>query len=70
MNRRLLSRCWEKNRIFLLWKKEQVTWGEYKEVTRICREKIRRAETQLEFNLITIIKDNKYIYIYTYLQIH
>lgn len=66
MNRKLLLRCWEKNKIYLPWKKEQATWGEYKEVTRIYREKIRTAKAQLEFNLTTLIKDNTLFFYYFY----
>lgn len=32
---------------------------EYKDVVSLCREKIRRAKGQLEFNLATAIKGNK-----------
>lgn len=31
-----------KKRVCHLWKKGQATWEEYKEVTRICKEKIRQ----------------------------
>lgn len=31
----------------------------YKEVARICREKIRKAQVQVELNLATGIKQNK-----------
>ena len=32
---------------------------DYKDVMRLCREKIRRAKAQLELHLATAIKDNK-----------
>jgi len=32
---------------------------DYKDVVRLCREKIRRVKAQLEFNMATVIKDNK-----------
>ncbi|KAK4820464.1 hypothetical protein QYF61_027746, partial [Mycteria americana] len=32
---------------------------DYKDVVRLCREKIRRAKAQLELNLATALKDNK-----------
>ena len=41
-------RLQEKKRIYLLWKKGRVTQKEYKEVVKMCREKIRKAEAQLE----------------------
>jgi len=37
----------------------QATQGEYKEVVRRCREKIRKAEAQHELNLATVVKENK-----------
>jgi len=36
----------------------QATWEEYRDVTRICREKIRKAKAQQEINLAIIIKNN------------
>ncbi|KAK4818898.1 hypothetical protein QYF61_021583 [Mycteria americana] len=32
---------------------------DYKGVTRLCREKIRRAKAELELNLAAAVKDNK-----------
>ncbi|KAK4826796.1 hypothetical protein QYF61_011604, partial [Mycteria americana] len=49
----------EKGRVYDLWKKGQATQEDYKDVVRLCREKIRRAKAQLEFNLATAINDNK-----------
>lgn len=43
----------------LNWKKEQGTLENYKDVMRSCREKIRRAKTQLELNMVTAIKGDK-----------
>jgi len=42
-----------------LWKKGQAPHQDYRDVMRLCREKIRRAEAQLEINLATAVKDNK-----------
>lgn len=39
-----------------LWKKGQANQKAYKDVVRLCREKIRRAK--LELNLATDIKDD------------
>ena len=36
--------------------------GEYKEVVRICREKIRKTKAKLELNLATVIKENKKLF--------
>ena len=43
MNRELFLRLQEKKRIHLLWKKGRATQKEYKEVVKMCREKIRKA---------------------------
>ncbi|KAK4828655.1 hypothetical protein QYF61_000303 [Mycteria americana] len=48
-----------KKRVYDLWKKGQATQEDYKDVVRLCREKIRRAKAQLELNLATAINDNK-----------
>ena len=34
-----MKRIQEKKRIYLLWKKGLITWREYKEIVRVCREK-------------------------------
>ena len=44
MNRELFLRLQEKKRIYLLWKKGRATQKEYKEVVKVCREKIRKAK--------------------------
>lgn len=36
--------------------------GRVKEVVRICREKIRKAEAQLEFKLSTVVKENEKLF--------
>ncbi|GAB0187132.1 mitochondrial enolase superfamily member 1 [Grus japonensis] len=48
-----------KKRVYDLWKKGQATQENYKDVVRLCREKIRRAKAQLELNLATVVRDNK-----------
>ena len=49
----------EKRRVSDLWKKGQATQEGYKDVMRLCREKIRMVKAQLELNLATAVKDNK-----------
>ena len=60
LNREL---CWnsvnKKKRAYDLWNKGQATQEDYKNVVRLCREKIRRAKAQLELNLAIAIKDRK-----------
>jgi len=49
----------EKKRVYVQWKKGQATWGEYREVANIYREKNRKVKAQHELNLATMVKDNK-----------
>ena len=44
MNTELFFRLQEKKRIYLLWRKGQAMQKEYKEVVKMCREKIRKAK--------------------------
>ena len=59
MNRELFLRLQGKKRIYHLWKKGRATQKEYKEVVKMYREKIRKAEAQLELNLTAGVKRNK-----------
>ena len=68
MNRDLFGGHQEKSRIYLLWKEGWTTRGKYKEVVRMCKDKIRTAKAQLELNLAVGVKENKtffYKYIYS-----
>ncbi|KAF1461414.1 hypothetical protein FQV21_0009482, partial [Spheniscus demersus] len=47
-----------KKGVYDFWKQGQATQEDYKDVVRLCREKIRRAKAQLELNLATAVKDN------------
>ena len=62
MNRELFLRLQEKKRIYLLWKKRRATQKEYKEVVKMCREKIRKAKAQLELKLAAGVKGNKKLF--------
>ena len=55
----LLLRLWKKKRVYVLWKKGQATWGDYKEVAKVCREEVQKAKAQLELRLATAVKENK-----------
>ncbi len=59
MNRELLLRLRKKKRVYVLWKKGQATWGDYKEVSKVCREEVRKAKAQHELRLATAVKENK-----------
>lgn len=51
LNRKLILRFQEKKRVYLLWKKGQKSWGEYKKVASIYREKIGKAKNYHELYL-------------------
>ncbi|KAK4814697.1 LOW QUALITY PROTEIN: hypothetical protein QYF61_025523 [Mycteria americana] len=59
MNRELGLELRKKRRHDDLWKKGQATQEDYKDVVRLCREKIRRAKAQLELNLATAISNKR-----------
>ena len=40
------------------WQKGQATRGDYRDIVRLCREKMRRAKPPLELHLATAIEDN------------
>jgi len=58
LNRELWLELRKKRRVYDLWKKEQATWEDNKDV-RLCTEKIRKAKAHVELNLSTSVKDNK-----------
>ena len=49
----------EKKEVYNLWKRGWATQEDYKDVARLCRDKIRKAKAHLELNLATAVKDNK-----------
>lgn len=51
-----------KKRGYVCWEKGQATQAEHKEITSIFRQKIRNAKAHREFNLATIVKDNKNVF--------
>lgn len=55
-----LVRTWGE-RFYNLWKKGQVTLEDYTDAMRLCKEKIRRAEAQLEL-VNTGEKNNKNVF--------
>ena len=55
-------RLQEKKRTYLLWKKGRATQEKYKEVVKMCREKVRKVEAQLELNLAAGVKWNKKLF--------
>ena len=53
----LLIRLREK--VIWLWKQGHITWGEYRDAVRTCREGIRKAKAQMKLNLARDVKNNK-----------
>ena len=47
LNREIWLEFRKKKRVYDLWKKRQATQENYKDIVRLCREKIRRAKAQL-----------------------
>jgi len=41
------------------WKQGQVSWEEYRDVTRFCRDEFRRPKVQLDLNMARDAKKNK-----------
>ena len=64
LNRDLWLELRNKRKLYGLWKRGQATYEDYRYVVKLCREKIRKAKTQLELNLATKVKENKYFYKY------
>uniref|UniRef100_A0A493TTX5 Reverse transcriptase domain-containing protein n=1 Tax=Anas platyrhynchos platyrhynchos TaxID=8840 RepID=A0A493TTX5_ANAPP len=59
LNRELWLELRRKKRVYNLWKSGQATREDYKDVARLCRDKIRKAKAHLELNLATAVKDNR-----------
>lgn len=49
----------QEKRVYHLCKKGLLTHEKYKDVVRLCRQKVKKAKAQMELNLPTAIKDNK-----------
>ena len=41
------------------WKQGQVSWEEYKEAAKLCRDGVRKAKALLELNLARDAKKNR-----------
>jgi len=59
LNREFLLGLSKKRRVYHLWKKGQTTQEEYRALVRSCREEIRKAKTQLQVRLATVVRHNK-----------
>lgn len=63
-NRQIWLELRKKMRIYDLWRKGEAA-QDYKDVMRLCKEKIRSVKVQLEHILATTIKDNRNVSINT-----
>jgi len=61
LNRELQLELRRKKRVYDLRKKAQATKEDYRDIVRLCREKISRVKAQLEVSLSTALKDDKTI---------
>jgi len=59
MSKELLAKIKWKKKVHGMWKEGQVTWEEYKNVVKACREAMRKTKACLEINLARDVKDNK-----------
>ena len=59
MSKELLVKFKWKEKVYRMWKEEQVTWEEYENVVRECRDAMRKAKVHLKLNLARDVKDNK-----------
>uniref|UniRef100_A0A8B9C3Y3 Reverse transcriptase domain-containing protein n=1 Tax=Anser brachyrhynchus TaxID=132585 RepID=A0A8B9C3Y3_9AVES len=59
LSRELWLELRRKRRVYNLWKRGRATQEDYKDVARLCRDKIRKSKAHLELNLATAVKDNK-----------
>ncbi|KFR00189.1 hypothetical protein Y956_08025, partial [Nipponia nippon] len=48
-----------KKRMHKQWKKGLVSWEEYRDIARLCKDGIRKAKARLELNLVRDAKNNK-----------
>ncbi|KFQ62499.1 hypothetical protein N334_03741, partial [Pelecanus crispus] len=59
LSRDLLVKLKSKRELHRQWKQGQVSWGEYRETARLCREAVRKAKARMELNLARDVKNNK-----------
>jgi len=59
MSKELLAKLKWKKVVYRMWKEVQGTWEEYRNIVKVCREKMRKAKVHSELNLARDIKDNK-----------
>ena len=55
----MLIKLRKKRELHRQWKQGQVTWEEYRDAARLCRDEARRAKAWMELNLARDDKNNK-----------
>ena len=48
----------EKRETYRKWKQGCIAWEEYRDVVRMCRDKMRKAKAQMELNLARDARNN------------
>ncbi|KAK4825160.1 hypothetical protein QYF61_024549 [Mycteria americana] len=59
LSRDMLVKLKSKRELHRQWKQGQVTWEEYRDAARLCRDGVRKAKAQLKLNLARDAKNNK-----------
>jgi len=59
MTKELLAELRWKRKVYGMWKEEQATWKQHRNVVRACMDATRKAKVHLELNLARDVKDNK-----------
>ncbi|KFP11766.1 hypothetical protein Z169_02376, partial [Egretta garzetta] len=59
LRQEMLVELRKKRELHRQWKQGQVSWEEYREAVRLCRNGVRKAKAQLELNLARDAKNNK-----------
>ncbi|KAK4830538.1 hypothetical protein QYF61_011676 [Mycteria americana] len=59
LSRDLLVKLKGKKEKHRQWKQGQVSWEEYRDAARLCRDGVRKAKVQMELNLARDAKNNK-----------
>ncbi|KGL73735.1 hypothetical protein N309_09201, partial [Tinamus guttatus] len=59
IGKEFLGKLNETKSTYVMWKKDQATWEEYRNIVRKCRDATRKAKARLESELARDVRDNK-----------
>ncbi|KGL78095.1 hypothetical protein N309_02912, partial [Tinamus guttatus] len=59
MGKELLGKLNKKKSTYIMWKKGQATWEEYRNIVRECRDAMRKAKARLELELVRDVRGNR-----------